>query len=149
MAQLKMAATIKSCDREPQVVAEAIAGELPESLLRHEEICRVCSEAVTAVKKLRLLSGEPFAAPLPSAASLWWKATLQKQQAAGRSARVPLICMEWIGYAVALLSAIVIVVRATPTALSLPPLLWVGLGIVGVTCLSFVCTLYAWSRLDS
>src|SRR5258708_10978779 len=90
MAQLKMAATIKSCDREPQVVAEAIAGELPESLLRHEEICRVCSEAVTAVKKLRLLSGEPFAAPLPSAASLWWKATLQKQQAAGLSARVPL-----------------------------------------------------------
>lgn len=144
-----MALTMKSCDWEPQVVEEAIAGELPESLLRHVETCPLCSEALTTVQKLRLLAGEPFAAPLSSAASVWWKATLKKQQAAGRRARAPVICMEWIGYAVALLSAIAIVVRATPTALSLPPLLWAGLGIVGMTCLSFVCVLYAWSRFDS
>lgn len=140
---------MKSCEKEPEVVAEAIAGDVSESLLRHVEICPVCSEAVTAIEKLRLLAGEPFAAPLPSAAFVWWKASLQRQQAAGRRTRMPVVCMEWIGYAVAMLSAIAIAIRATPVAQSLPPLLWVGLGVVGMTCLSFVCTLYAWSRLDS
>jgi hypothetical protein len=101
------------------------------------------------VEKLRLLTEERCAMPLPSVASVWWKAALQKQQAAGQRTRVPLICMQWIGYAVALLSTIVIAVRTTPMALSLPPLLWVGLGIAGMTCLWSICTLYAWSQLDS
>ena len=140
---------MKSCERESQVVAQAIAGELSESILHHLEACPLCSDAVTAVRKLQLLAEEPFAAPLPSAASVWWKATTQKQQAAGRHTRIPLISMEWIGYSVGLLSAIAIVIRAAPVALSLSPLLWIGLGIVGTTCFSFACTLYVWSRLDS
>jgi hypothetical protein len=140
---------MKSCERELQVVAHAIGGELPESLLRHLEACPLCSEAVTAIRKLQLLADEPFAAPLPSAASVWWKATVQKQQDAERHTRIPLICMEWIGYAVGLLSAIALVIRAAPVALSLSPLLWIGLGIIGTTCFLFACTLYAWSRWDS
>ena len=142
-------ATMKSCEEELQVVAAEIAGNVSESLLLHAKICPVCTDAVTVVKKLRLLAEERFAAPLPSVASVWWKAVLQKQDAAGRRTRVPLICMQWIGYAVALLCTIAIAVRATPIALSLPPLLWVGLGIVGMTCLSFLCAAYAWLRLDS
>jgi hypothetical protein len=140
---------MKSCEKELQVVAEAIAGDVSESLLLHVKICPACTEAVTTVKKLRLLTEERFATPLPSVASVWWKAALQKQQAAGRRTRMPLIWMQWIGYAVALLSTIVIAGRTTPIALSLPPLLWVGLGIAGMTCLWSICTLYAWSRLDS
>jgi len=140
---------MKPCEKEPQVVAEAIAGDVSESLLLHVNTCPACTETVTTVKKLRLLTEECFTAPLPSATSVWWKAALQKQQAAGRRTRAPLIYMQWIGYAVALLSTIAIAVRASPIALSLPPLLWVGLAIAGMTFLWFICTLYAWSQLDS
>lgn len=140
---------MKSCEKEQQVVAGAIGGDLPESLLRHAESCPACLEAVTAVKNLRHLAGEPFAAPVPSAAMVWWRATLQKQHLAKRRAQIPLICMKWIGCAVAVLVAVAIGVRVAPRALSLPPLLWIGLGAVAMTCFSFVCVLYAWSRSDS
>jgi len=140
---------MKPCEKELQVMAEAIAGGVSESLLLHAKTCPACTETVTTVNELRLLKEERFATPLPSAASVWWKAALQKQQAAGRRARRPLIYMQRIGYAVALLSTVAIAVRTTPIALSLPPLLWVGLGITGITCLWSICTLYAWSQLDS
>lgn len=140
---------MKSCEKEQEAITGAIGKDLSEALLHHLESCPVCSETVMAIKNLRPLAGEPFATRLPSAALVWWTAVLQKRQLARRRTQIPLICMEWIGCAVAALSVAVIGVRAAPMALSLPPLLWIGLGVVALTCFSFACTVYAWSRSDA
>ena len=132
---------MKFCEHEPQIITAAAQGQLPGAFARHIESCDACSEALAAVRNLRALAEESFDTPLPSAAFVWWKATLVNR----RRARERVIQIERSVYAGALLLFLFLGIQYFPSVRSLPPILLTGLGLVGFMFIAFVAILYVWS----
>lgn len=97
------------CDRETTALEAVRAGRWPEAceeeLRAHVAHCAICSEVVLVAQLLRQADAAALAqARLPAPGLVWWKAQIRARRAAAERAAAPIVLVERLAAACAVLS---------------------------------------------
>jgi len=142
----------RSCVREAEVTRAIRTGAWPaaDELQAHARLCRGCAEVALVAGALGAAAEGARLLPAPAPGILWWKAQLQRQNAALRTAARPLAWAIRISAAVVAAAAGLALYRV-PVPLRMMPLLLAGLALLAaagasVLLLAEVAPLAPWAK---
>lgn len=96
--------TAGRCPREGELLDALGRGYLYADIAAHAQACRDCSELrIAAEALLHDRAAAVFEAPVPSAATMWWRIQLRRRREAQSAARRSLIVGQAATLAIALL----------------------------------------------